>query len=160
MDLSKEILKDVSLDEIVPKKTTPRNPVDHWTPAVLLERAEYLSKMAKHGNGSASETLSEYPQHFAMLSYRNRDGEAEIHEGFADMFYVLAGATTLVTGGKVNGAKITAPGETRGNSIEGGTRQVLKAGDIAHVPAGIPHQMLVSSETTFTCLVLKIQETA
>jgi uncharacterized RmlC-like cupin family protein len=37
---------------------------------------------------------------------------------------------------------------------------VLKAGDIAHVPAGIPHQMLVSSETTFTCLVLKIQETA
>ena len=114
--------------------------------------------MAKHGDGSASETLKEYPQHCAMLSFRSRDGEAEVHEKFADLFCVLAGKATLVTGGVVNGARTIAPGETRGVSIEGGARQMLRAGDFAHVPAGTPHQMLVKAEDTFTSLVMKVQE--
>ena len=156
--LSKAILKDVNLDEVGPKTIGPKNPVDHWSPAVLLERAAYLRKLAKHGNGSASETLKEYPQHCAMLSFRSRDGEVEVHEKFADLFCVLAGKATLVTGGVVNGPRIVAPGETRGVSIEGGARQTLRAGDMAHVPAGTPHQMLMKSEDTITCLVMKVQE--
>ena len=164
MDLSKEILKDVVLEEVAPKaaRAIPVDhwPVDHWSPPILLERAAYLRKLAKAGDGSASETLREYPQHFAMLSYRNRDGEAEVHAGFADLFYVLAGAATLVTGGTVVGPRAVGPGETRGKAIEGGRRQELRAGDVAHVPAGVPHQMLVSSEKTFTCFVLKIQQAA
>jgi len=34
----------------------------------------------------------------------------------------------------------------------------LRAGDMAHVPAGTPHQMLMKSEDTITCLVMKVQE--
>ena len=131
--------------------------LDHWTSAVLLERA-YLHKMATQGDGSAGETLKEYPLHCAMLSFRSRDGEAEVHENFADVFYVLEGRATLVTGGTVAGARLTKPGETRGTSIEGGVRQELRAGDVAHVPAGLSHQMLVAGEQTVTCLVLKVQE--
>jgi len=69
--LAKQILKDVALEEIAPKAVHPGpgNPVDHWSPAILLERGAYLKKMAKFGDGSASETLREYPQHFAMLSF-------------------------------------------------------------------------------------------
>lgn len=156
--LAKEIMKNVALEEIEPKPRKPKSPVDHWTPAVLLERAAYLRKMAKHGDGSAGETLREYPQHCVMLSFRSRDGEAEVHERFADLFVVLAGKATLVTGGTVAGARTTAPGETRGTSIEGGETQTLRAGDVAHVPAGTPHQMLVKSEDTFTSLVMKVQE--
>ena len=148
--LSREILKDVNLDEVSPKAGTPKNHVDHWSPAVLLERAAYLRKMAKHGDGSASETLKEYPQHCAMLSFRSRNGEAEVHERFADLFCVLAGKATLLTGGTVTGARTIAPGETRGVSIEGGARQTLRAGDVAHVPAGTPHQMLVKPGNTIT----------
>jgi mannose-6-phosphate isomerase-like protein (cupin superfamily) len=158
--LAKGILKDVALEDIGPKAPKRLSPVDHWTPAVLLERAAYLKKLAKAGDGSASETLREYPQHFAMLSFRGRDGEAEVHAGFADLFVVLAGAATLVTGGTVVGARTVGPGETRGDRIEGGMRRELRAGDVIHVPAGEPHQMLVSSEKTFTCFVLKIQEAA
>jgi mannose-6-phosphate isomerase-like protein (cupin superfamily) len=133
---------------------------DHWTSAVLLERAAYLHKLARQGDGSASETLKEYPRHCAMLSFRSRDGEAEVHENFADVFYVLDGRATLVTGGAVAGARLVKPGETRGTSIEGGARQELRAGDVAHVPAGLPHQMLVAGEQTITCLVMKVEENA
>jgi mannose-6-phosphate isomerase-like protein (cupin superfamily) len=156
--IEKAILRDVNLDEVTAKPKVPKNPVDHWSPAVLLERAAYLRKMAKHGDGSASETLKEYPQHFAMLSFRSRSGEVEVHERFADLFCVLAGSATLITGGVVEEAHLVGPGEMRGVSIDGGTKQRLRAGDLVHVPAGTPHQMLLTGDETITSLVVKVQE--
>jgi mannose-6-phosphate isomerase-like protein (cupin superfamily) len=163
---SEKILKELlpAEKDIVPSATAHAGKrkqaphADHWSAAVLLERAAYLSKLAKHGDGSASEMLKEYPQHCAMLSFRSRDGEAEVHENYADVFYVLEGRATLVTGGTVAGARLVGPGETRGSSVEGGVRQELRAGDVAHVPAGLPHQMLVAGDKTVTCLVLKVEE--
>ncbi|HEX8713561.1 MAG TPA: hypothetical protein VF730_16915 [Terracidiphilus sp.] len=157
MDLSKEILKDMALDAVTPKHRD-RGPTDHWAQHILLERAAYLRKMARASNGSASEALHEYPRHTAMLSFRSRSGEVEVHEKFADLFCVLAGSATLVTGGKVMGARTVGPGETRGDAIEGGAGQELKPGDIAHVPAGTPHQMMLFGDKTVTCFVLKVQE--
>ena len=156
--VAKGILHDVALEEITPKSSVCKTAVDHWAPAVLLERAAYLRKLAKLGDGSASEVLKEYPQHRAMLLFRSRSGEAEVHENWADLFIVLAGAATLVTGGTVAEARTIAPGETRGAAIEGGAQQALRAGEIAHVPAGTPHQMLLAGENTITCLVMKVQE--
>lgn len=160
--VSAQILRAVIGDEPSPKpqgskRIEPGN-ADHWTPAILLERGAYLKKLARAGSGEASETLREYPQHRVMLSFRSRNGEVEIHEKFADLFFVLSGAATLVTGGTVVNARVTAPGETRGDSIEGGNPQELRQGDVVHVPAGTPHQFLVSNERTVTCMVLKIQE--
>ena len=156
-NLAKEILKDVTLEEIAPR-VKEHSPVDHWSSAILLERAAYLKKLARFGDGSASETLREYPQHQAMLSFWSRDGEAEVHQNFASVLFVLAGAATLVTGGTLTRARTAGPGETRGDLIEGGARQELKSGDVAHVQAGLPHQLLVAGEKTITCLVIKIEE--
>jgi len=164
---SQEILKELlrAENDVVPVAATaqgrakkPVGKLDHWSAAVLLERAAYLRKLAKNGDGSASETLQEFPRHCAMLLFRSRDGGAEVHDNFADLFYVLDGRAALMTGGAVVGAKLIAAGETRGDKVEGGARQELRAGDVAHVPAGVPHQMLVASEQTVTCLVMKIQE--
>jgi len=140
------------------RQPNPASHSDHWSTALLLERAAYLRKLAKHGDGSESETLKEYPRHCAMLSFRSRDGQAEVHERFADVFYVLDGRATLVTGGTVAGAVGVGPGEIRGSSVVDGNRQELRAGDVAHVPAGTPHQMLVAGDKTITCLVIKIEE--
>jgi mannose-6-phosphate isomerase-like protein (cupin superfamily) len=161
--LSKEILKELLPEEkeVVPpasKQIRRKNAPDHWSTAVLLERARYLRELARHGDGQASETLKEYPRHCAMLSFRSRDGVAELHENWADVFYVLAGRAALVNGGRMAGTTRVGPGEMRGSAVEGGTRQELRAGDVAHVPAGEPHQMLVSGDNTITCLVVKIQE--
>ncbi len=158
--VEKAILQDISLDGVGPAPQKPKSPVDHWSPAVLLERAAYLRKMAKLSNGSASETIKEYPRHAAMLSFRSRSGEAEVHERFADLFVVLSGAATLVTGGTVSGARIVAPGETRGTAIAGGTSRNMRQGDVVHVPAGTPHQMLLQGENTIACMVIKVQESA
>jgi uncharacterized RmlC-like cupin family protein len=165
-DLSKELWKELLPPErevIRPmakareRKDAPSRS-DHWPLAVLLERAAYLRKLARAGDGQASETLKEYPRHATMLSFRARDGVAELHENFADLFYVLDGRATLITGGKVVAAETIAPGEIRGVSIEGGVRQELGAGDVAHVPAGVPDQMLVAAEKTFTRFVVKIRQ--
>ena len=131
---------------------------DHWTPSILLERAEQMRRLALRGTGSFSEMLSEHPRHFTMLSFRSSNGVVEFHENFADLFVVLDGRATLVTGGTMVGAVETDPGEKRGVSIKGGKRQVLRSGDVAHVPAGLPHQMLIANGDTFTAFVMKIRE--
>jgi mannose-6-phosphate isomerase-like protein (cupin superfamily) len=152
----KEVLPQTAKHPAREKESVPQ--LDHWSGAVLLERGAYLRKMARYGDGQASETLKEYPQHATMLSFRARDGVAELHENFADIFCVLEGRATLVTGGVVVGAHSVGPGETRGERIEGGSRQELRPSDVAHVPAGVPHQMLVAGDKTFTSFVVKIRE--
>jgi mannose-6-phosphate isomerase-like protein (cupin superfamily) len=163
-DFSKAIFKELMPAEkqlpYPPKGKRKRrdDALDHLSSPILLERAAYLRKLAKHGDGSAGEVLKEYPQHAIHLLVRSRNGGAELHENFADLFFVLEGRAALVTGGTIADAKIIAPGEVRGSSVEGGAQQDLRAGDVAHVPAGLPHQMLVSGDKFVTCLVLKIQQ--
>jgi mannose-6-phosphate isomerase-like protein (cupin superfamily) len=95
-----------------------------------------------------------------MLSFRARDGEAELHQNFADIFFVLDGRATLVSGGVVVEPRTVGAGEVRGTSIEDGLQRELRAGDVAHVPAGVPHQMLVRGDKTFTSFVVKVAQTS
>lgn len=153
--LKQALLRDENLEDLAPrmKKTAPAN---HWARVVLMERIAYLKEMARFSSGEASENLREFPGHQAALFFRSRTGEAEIHARHADLFVVLAGAATLVTGGKLKNAHSTSPDETRGDAIEGGTEQQLRAGDVAHVPAGVPHQILLTGEQTIGCFLMKI----
>ena len=132
--------------------------VDHTTRPVLMERAAYLKQMARASEGSASEVLKEYPRHNIQLSVRLRSGIAELHEQFADIFIVLDGRATLVTGGTIVKPQTTGPGEVRGTIVEGGTRQELRAGDVAHIAPGTPHQILLAGDATFSAMVIKVQE--
>lgn len=131
---------------------------DHWSTAELLERAKHLQAMADKGDGSASETLEKYPHHYTMLAFRKHSGGGELHQNFADIFFILDGHASVLTGGQLVDQKTTAPGEIRGKSVEGGTRQELKAGDVVHIPAGTPHQMLLSDGDTVTYFVVKVEE--
>jgi mannose-6-phosphate isomerase-like protein (cupin superfamily) len=131
---------------------------DHWSTAQLLEQAKHLQELASQGDGSASETLEKYPHHYTMLAFRSRSGGGELHQNYADLFYILDGHATLLTGGEIVDPKTTGPGEIRGSSIRAGARRELKAGDVVHIPAGMPHQMLLADGDTVTYFVVKIQE--
>ena len=132
--------------------------IDHWSRSELLERAKHLQELAAE-KGSASEKLETYPHHYTMLAFRNRNGGAEVHQNYADVFFIVDGKAALVTGGEVVEPKITGPGETLGASVKGGSRQELKAGDVVHIPAGMPHQMLLGNGDTVTYYVVKAEET-
>lgn len=131
---------------------------DHWSTAQLLERARHLQQLAAAGDGSASETIARYPQHQAILVFRNRSGVGELHQHIADLFYILDGHATLLTGGELVDPKTIGPGEIRAASVKAGASQELRPGDIFHIPAGTPHQTLVAPGETVTCLVVKIEE--
>jgi mannose-6-phosphate isomerase-like protein (cupin superfamily) len=131
---------------------------DHWSPAQLLDQAQHLRELAAQGDGSASETLTKYPHHYTMLAFRGRSGGGELHQNFADLFYILDGHATVLTGGDVVDPKTAGPGEIRGTSVKGGSRQEVKAGEVVHIPAGMPHQMLVADGESVTYFVVKIQE--
>jgi mannose-6-phosphate isomerase-like protein (cupin superfamily) len=70
---------------------------------------------------------------------------------------VNTGTVTLVYGGTMQGIRPngTAPGETLGDSVTGGTEITLHAGDTAHIPAGIPHWVKLAPGTTTAYIVFK-----
>ena len=72
-------------------------------------------------------------------SRRTEPGKVEVHQGETDVIHVLEGQATFVTGGKVVGGKETAPGEIRGENVDGGEMRRLAPGDVVIVPAGTPH---------------------
>jgi len=127
-----------------------------WRVSELKAKEEDLAGKATSQH-MASETLEKYGNHLTMLGVRKGNGELEIHEKMADFFVVESGEATLLVGGKANGAKMTSPGELRGGTIEGGQKEKLAPGDVVHIPAGVPHQLLLDRGGTFTYFVIKVE---
>jgi len=73
-----------------------------------------------------------------------------------DVFYVVSGHATFVTGGEMVDPHTTAPNEIRGTSIRNGTTQKLSAGDVVVVPSGVPHWFQTVAEP-FDYFVVKSQ---
>jgi mannose-6-phosphate isomerase-like protein (cupin superfamily) len=132
--------------------------VDHLTQSQLIEKAQELDAKAQGPDGMASSRLNEYPNHFTMISLRHKDGGAEIHENYADSFFVIRGSATLLTGGVVQDGKTVSPGEIRGKSVLSGVATTLNQGDIVHIPATVPHQLLLPEGGTFIYFVIKVKE--
>lgn len=104
----------------------------------------------------ASQPLASYGNHTLSVIHREGSGEAELHETQADLFVVESGEATLVIGGSVVDPKTTAPNEVRGPSIKDGERKQLGPGDIVHIPAKTPHQLMVASGKQITYAIAKI----
>lgn len=90
-------------------------------------------------------------------SYREQGGKPEAHASDTDIFYIIEGRGRLVTGGKLEGGKETAPGETLGERIEGGEDRPVQAGDIIVIPRTIPHWFKEASNP-FRYLTMKVRE--
>ncbi len=127
-----------------------------WRASELKAKEKVLAGKAT-AERMASDTLANYGNHLTMLAHRKANGEPEVHEKMADFFVVESGEATLLVGGKVAGGKETSPGEMRGGTIEGGEKQKLAAGDVVHIPAGVPHQLLVDKGKNFTYFVIKVE---
>jgi glc operon protein GlcG len=96
-----------------------------------------------HGKVSASlvksASLHKQSDLLVMGSHRLGPGHVELHEKETDVFYVVEGEATLITGGKMLGSKVSSPGQRIGTEIQGGQAYHLTKGDVIVIPAGIPH---------------------
>ncbi len=131
--------------------------VDHLSQDQLIEKAKLLEQAAS-SSGSASAKLAEYPNHFTMIALRKKSGGAEVHQKYADFFFVVRGQATLVSGGTVVDPKTVKLGEIQGTFIKDGTQAQLREGDFVHIPANIPHQLLLPENGDFVYFVIKVQE--
>jgi mannose-6-phosphate isomerase-like protein (cupin superfamily) len=73
------------------------------------------------------------------LEYRASVGNAAVHEKEAELFYVIDGSATLVTGGKLVNEKRTDAANLNGSGIEGGSPRNIVKGDWVLVPQNTPH---------------------
>src|SRR3954463_13949367 len=91
-----------------------------------------------------------------MAGRRVAPGEVEIHDQDTDIFYIVEGTATFVTGGKAVDQKTTSPGETRAKEISGGQEQKLAKGEVIVIPKGVPH-WFKAVDSTFLYYVVKVR---
>jgi unsaturated rhamnogalacturonyl hydrolase len=95
-------------------------------------------------------------RYWVITGKRDKPGQSELHEKDTDVFYILQGSATFVTGGKMLEPKTTAPGEVRGSGIDGGEVRTLSKDDVIIIPAGVPH-WFKDVQGTFLYFVVKVE---
>ena len=95
-------------------------------------------------------------------------GVAAVHFKVSEIYHIIDGAGTLVTGGTMVDAK-TRPADAisvrledgpgaSGTSIQGGVTQKVKAGDVVVIPAGVPH-WFSEIDGSITYVVVRVDPT-
>jgi len=93
----------------------------------------------KDGQPLVAEPLFVLPPYTAHLEYRASVGNAAVHEKEAELFYVIEGTATMVTGGTLAGQRRTDATNLTGTSIQGGSSRTVAKGDFIIVPENTPH---------------------
>jgi mannose-6-phosphate isomerase-like protein (cupin superfamily) len=135
--------------------TTYAADIDIFTSSEL--QAQGQVRLAK-GAQYSDKTLARYGNHYFLVVKREETGASELHEHEADVFVIEAGQGSILTGGKIVNPHATKPGEIRGSSITGGKSHPLSAGDVIHIPAGVPHQLILEKGKPFVYFVVKVTD--
>ena len=115
----------------------------------IIKAADLKAAFAK------GTSFLETPDYRVSTARRMAPGDVEIHAIDTDIFYVVEGTATLVTGGEIVGPKTTGPNEIRGTSINGGETHTLGAGDMIIIPKTVPHWFKDVPEAPFVYIVIK-----
>jgi len=93
----------------------------------------------KDGQALLAQSMIRLDQYNVSLEYRASVANAAVHETEAELFYVIDGSATLVTGGKLRNETRTNAANLSGSGIEGGQTRHVAKGDFIMVPEGVPH---------------------
>lgn len=126
-----------------------------YLPSTRVEEA--VRSAAVEEASVLATNIEQHDDHAAIMVRRAESGAVELHEAFDDVYVVQQGAATLLYGERYEGGETTEPGEMRGGTIVDGTEQPLAPGDVAVVPAGLAHQIVVEPGQTIIYLVLKVR---
>jgi mannose-6-phosphate isomerase-like protein (cupin superfamily) len=108
-------------------------------PVTYIDSEKVSAAFAKGG------PLIETSGYKVLAGRRQGPGLVELHTRETDVFYIVDGTATFVTGGTMVNSKLVSPGQMRATSITGGEAHHLKKGDVLIVPNGTPHQFIETS---------------
>lgn len=106
--------------------------------------------------GSKSAPLGGGSNFTYAMWHRDTSGGLERHDAWTDILVVESGSATILSGGVQEGATESSPGEWRGGTARGATRQAIRAGDVVTTPAGTPHQMMLAPGERITYIAIKV----
>jgi mannose-6-phosphate isomerase-like protein (cupin superfamily) len=106
-----------------------------------------------------AERILQLAPYNANLEYRASVGPAAVHEKEAEVFYVIDGSATMVTGGTLVNEKRANPENLAGTGIEGGMTRSVAKGDFIIVPENTPH-WFSAINGTITLMTLHVPRTA
>jgi mannose-6-phosphate isomerase-like protein (cupin superfamily) len=92
-----------------------------------------------------------------MLLRRTAAGAVEEHSRWDDVLIVRSGRGVVELGPRTVGARVAAPGELRGGTLVEARRLVLRTGDVARIPAGVPHAFHPEGAEPWEVLVVKVR---
>jgi mannose-6-phosphate isomerase-like protein (cupin superfamily) len=104
--------------------------------AALVDKAR---SERKEGQPLVALPILRLAPYNANLEYRASVGTASVHEREAELFYVIDGSATLITGGTLKNEQRTNAANRSGSGIEGGTSQRIGKGDFFIVPENTAH---------------------
>ncbi|MGD9906474.1 MAG: cupin domain-containing protein [Vicinamibacterales bacterium] len=122
---------------------TPPPPTDR-TKATKFSAEELraaLGKLPTDRPSAAVRVFTLAPYNVNVEQRQPRAQGASLHEAQAELFYVIDGAATLLTGGTIPNATRTGT-NLAGTTIENGVRTPFAKGDFLIVPSGLPHQFV------------------
>jgi mannose-6-phosphate isomerase-like protein (cupin superfamily) len=121
-----------------------RTPVEQpkaQQPVQVVTAADMAALIAKQPKDSNTFTPFIQAAPFVVnMEHRVKSHPASVHERNAELFVVLEGSGTLVTGGALVGEKRTNEANLSGTAIQGGASRTVRKGDWVLVPEGVPHQ--------------------
>jgi mannose-6-phosphate isomerase-like protein (cupin superfamily) len=109
-----------------------------FTSAADIQAMIAKAKAERKDQAMIGSNIVRSTTHSAGLEYRAAVGPASTHMKEAEMFYVIEGSGTLVTGGKLANEKVNGDNSS-GTAIEGGDSRKVAKGDFIMVPEGTPH---------------------
>jgi mannose-6-phosphate isomerase-like protein (cupin superfamily) len=139
-----------------PAPANPPLPPNDPGKAHYRSAAEVAAGVKKLGNDQADVAYHVFniPPYSVNAAHRAPVTQrASQHDANNELFMVMDGTATMVTGGTIveptrNGMNVT------GKAIEGGARQKLAKGDFLIVPAGVPHMFADISPAGITVMQL------
>ena len=139
-------------DPSAPQTPLGRTGAIEFYPAIDL--SNIAAQLAK--GTTTAKTVVAHPTFHYVQARRSANGVPEIHDRWIDVTIVQSGRANLLVGGRVSGSRLASPGEHRGGTIVGGATRPIAAGDLFTIPAGVPHQYMISAGDSVRYLTIKV----
>lgn len=133
--LAATLVARASVAQTSPAPPAGRTMVSAADVAALVAKA----KTERKDQSLIAQSMIQLAPYNVSLEYRPSVGVAAVHNLEAELFFVVDGGGTLVTGGTLANAMPTNADNVTGTAIDGGVSRTIAKGDWIIVPEGTPH---------------------